>query len=344
MKVSWNILSKYKTELYGFSILWIMLFHGLIRGPGGALDKKIDFLTSFIKHGNCGVETFLFLSGIFLYYSMKKSTVKAFYEKRLIRIYLPLLFIDGIYWAYTCLYQKYDLMQFLKNITGYSFWFGNVRITWFVSLILLLYLFYPVVFKYILEPFSPRKSFILISIICIFIYGSCFFLNKFEETHHWYTMTEIAWTRIPVFLLGCYVGPFVYRKKIINQWLFVGSFFVLILGVVFFYHPFGLVKWYRVQYLLVGPVIAIWVAFLLDILNNHFINKALAFCGAMSLELYLSHFLFQNFIFSYGLYGADKIHNFHIYLGTAFIGAFIISTLVSKISNKMACRLKKMIL
>lgn len=86
------------------------------------------------------------------------------------------------------------------------------------------------------------------------------------------------------------------------------------------------------------------MAFLLDILNNHFINKALAFCGAMSLELYLSHFLFQNFIFSYGLYGADKIHNFHIYLGTAFIGAFIISTLVSKISNKMACRLKKMIL
>ena len=50
-------------ELYGFSILWIMLFHGIIL-KNTALPSKFRFLTRFLENGNCGVEIFLFLSGI----------------------------------------------------------------------------------------------------------------------------------------------------------------------------------------------------------------------------------------------------------------------------------------
>lgn len=80
MKFSWNLLSQYKAELYGFSILWIMLFRGIAQHSIGALDRNLSFMTNFIKHGNCGVEVFLFLSGVFLYFSMKniKSSISFF--------------------------------------------------------------------------------------------------------------------------------------------------------------------------------------------------------------------------------------------------------------------------
>lgn len=89
MQISWNILSKYRNELYGFSILWIILFHGL-NVKNSSLCKELEVLSGFIKHGNCGVEIFLFLSGMCLYYSFKNNEkVVQFYIKRLKRILIP---------------------------------------------------------------------------------------------------------------------------------------------------------------------------------------------------------------------------------------------------------------
>lgn len=81
MQISWNILSKYRNELYGFSILWIILFHGINVKPS-ALSKELSVFTGVIKHGSIGVEIFLFLSGFCLYYSLKKNLMsKAFILK-----------------------------------------------------------------------------------------------------------------------------------------------------------------------------------------------------------------------------------------------------------------------
>lgn len=340
MAINWNILSKYKAQLYGCSILWIMLFHGIVRHSIGALDKPFRFMTKFIQHGNCGVEIFLFLSGVFLYYSMKRkrSTVSAFYRKRVLRIFLPLFLIDGLYWGYTNIIQQHSFIQFFKNITFYSFWFERNGIVWFVALIVWLYFIYPLIFKYVLEPYgASRKSLAIIVLLCILVYGWCYSLNNIFgfSAHKWYMTTEIAWTRIPVFFLGCYVGPLVYEKKTIDDWVLICSAIISAWGFYFFYHPFGLVKWYRVQYLLVGPSFAIWGAILINALNNKYINEILAFFGTISLELYLSHFLFQNMLFDSNLYGSNKVHNFHLFLEIIFIGSIISALTVSCISKKL---------
>lgn len=116
----WGLLSKYKGELYGFSILWIMIFHGLNFKNTG-LPKIFKFISGFLKHGNCGVEVFLFLSGVYLYYSMRKDdNVLSFYKKRVLRVYLPVLVIDGFYWLYTCIIKAGNIELFMKNITFYS--------------------------------------------------------------------------------------------------------------------------------------------------------------------------------------------------------------------------------
>lgn len=340
MKFSWNLLSQYKAELYGFSILWIMLFHGIAQHSIGALDRNLSFMTNFIKHGNCGVEVFLFLSGVFLYFSMKnkKSSISFFYRKRVLRIFIPLLLIDGLYWGYLNIVHQHSILRFFKNVTFYSFWFEGNKLVWFIALIVWLYLLYPCIYKFVLRPYgASKKSFAILALLCILVYGGCYILNKTlgSNIHEWYMTTEIALTRIPVFLLGCYVGPLVYQKKNINSWVLICSAAALVWGLYFFYHHFGLVKWYRVQYLLVGPSFAIWGGILLNALGNRYINNTLTFFGTISLELYLSHVLFQKMFFDFSLYGTNKVHNFHLFLKIIFIGAIISALTVSCISKKL---------
>ena len=87
MNLTWGLLSKYKNELYGFSIIWIILFHGIILKKC-ALPKSLKIIENFLKHGNLGVEIFLFLSCVCLYFSMRSdNNILNFYRKRLIRIF-----------------------------------------------------------------------------------------------------------------------------------------------------------------------------------------------------------------------------------------------------------------
>lgn len=49
--------------------------------------------------GSIGVEIFLFLSGMGLFFSMRKNeNVLCFYKKRLKRLSVPYVLIGGIYW------------------------------------------------------------------------------------------------------------------------------------------------------------------------------------------------------------------------------------------------------
>lgn len=220
--MNWGLLSKYRDELYGISIIWIILFHGL-EIKKTTLPKVISFLDPIIRHGNCGVEVFLFLSGVCLYFSLKKNfSIKSFYIKRLKRILLPFLLIDGVYWLYFCIYLKRDVLAFVKNISFYSFWIGKDKMVWFIALVLVLYLIYPLIFRVV---DNNKYSLWIISVLIIASYVGCACLRCYFPK--WFSAVEIALTRIPVFLIGCYVGRLVYEKKPI-------SIFIKILTCIFF--------------------------------------------------------------------------------------------------------------
>lgn len=70
-----NIISKYRNEIYGFSIIWIVLFHGAAINN---VDYSFGFsvlypLQAFLSIGNVGVDIFLFLSGVCLYFFVCKK-------------------------------------------------------------------------------------------------------------------------------------------------------------------------------------------------------------------------------------------------------------------------------
>lgn len=82
----WGDLSKYRNQLYGLSMIWIVIFHVYET----FFDKlNFNWISSIIfNSGNIGVDIFLFLSGISMRYSMKKyndlnkTNLLDFYKRR----------------------------------------------------------------------------------------------------------------------------------------------------------------------------------------------------------------------------------------------------------------------
>lgn len=336
MNISWGILSKYRNELYGFSIIWIILFHGL-ELKQTALPKAIKCIEPFLKHGNCGVEIFLFLSGICLYFSLiKDNNICFFFKKRISRLIGAFLLIDGSYWMYTCVYQKHSVLSFIQNLTLYSFWVGKSKTVWFIALIIVLYAIYPAIFKLL----KQDKSAIFIVIIIAMTYVLCYFckLNFYE----WFNNVEIALTRIPVFLLGCYCGKLVYRDIEIKKSIKLMTLLLLFYGFTYFYqHPYSLVKSYRMPYFFIGPSIALWIAIFLDIIQFKTINRILYLWGGLSLELYLSHIIFRLLFVDSALYGKNTKINYCLYIIVCCLCAFCLSYFVNKISERCIKNISK---
>lgn len=80
-------ISKYRTELMGLAILWIMLYH--------CREVDIPIIRQIQEVGYSGVEIFFLLSSFGLLYAWeKRKSVKEFYLRRARRIlpyYLPIV-------------------------------------------------------------------------------------------------------------------------------------------------------------------------------------------------------------------------------------------------------------
>ena len=85
-KPNYNLISKYRTVLMGIAIILIMFCHMDVAQthndiPSTSLARALHFFT-------VGVDVFLFLSGVGLYYSYtkKKQSYGEFEKKRLVRM------------------------------------------------------------------------------------------------------------------------------------------------------------------------------------------------------------------------------------------------------------------
>lgn len=127
-----KLLSEYRTQIMGFAILWIILHHiGFFSMY--AFNPIVNF---FIKLGSCGVDIFLVLSSFGLYMSYSNnSDIKRFYKRRLIRI-LPAFLIIVLFFH----------IKHLGESLSIGFWISEFLANWYISFILLAYLFYPLIY------------------------------------------------------------------------------------------------------------------------------------------------------------------------------------------------------
>ena len=318
--LSFSILSLYKSELYGLTILWIMIFHSYLMKVN--FFKKagvpLDYIHTFISHGNMGVDIFLFLSGIFCFYSFSKKPGFFEYErKRYSRLIIPLLLINGGYWI-SKLIEHGNIVKFILRVTMLDFWITGDSQVWFVSFIWPCYLLYPLIFKCIYTSDLKIKPFNWVLLIVLVVIGT--FLMKGlapKLFNNW----EIAITRIPVFILDCGFGWIVKEKKKLPPAL-IGFSIALIPISLWIMHDFKIKGIYIRYFYIVGIAYLITAAFILYVLNSEPLNKFLRFFGNMSLQLYLTHILLRKILASTKFYHKGNPYHYFTLLAVSVGIAF----------------------
>ncbi len=273
MKKKWNLysISESRAIIMGFATLIVALFH--------SYSLKYSSVFNYIRNtGNVGVDIFLFVSAIGLYFSFtKNSNIKEFYKKRILRILPAILIVRTIY----CIWIQTSFWVYIKNITLSSLFIDGNRDLWYFTLSIILYLLYPLLYKVI----NSKGLKGLIGLLLVTI-GSSLLLYYFN--YNYYLQIEILLTRIPVFLIGIYVGKMVYEKKEINNLWIIPFILMFFITNILMYrggiNPYMVVRY---LYCLLGISIVFIIAFCHSLWNHKNIDKVLAFFGMYSMEVYL---------------------------------------------------------
>lgn len=285
-------VSLFRGELMGIAIIWVMLLHG------SELYQKVNLpvLSAIMRRGNLGVDIFLYLSGFGLNFSLKNNAdIKEFYLRRIKRVFIPYLLLSTPFWVYNTLRLKETAVFFLRDITGISFVQNGVVTTWYVFLILFLYIIYPFVFR-----FEERKG--AGADVCLIVMSVVLCLLV-----HWinvdiYHNIEIAITRIPAFLIGSASARLLKQKRSHDYILF--DIYVVVTTVLFIASPFinrrdhelGVVL-YRFGGAGVCMILMGLICQLFKMINGK--PLILKKIGALSFELYLIHIFLRRGLATY---------------------------------------------
>ena len=284
-----NDLSIYKSEIYGISILWIMLFHAhpmfsVHYDLGKVFLKPLDTIIGF---GNMGVEIFLFCSGIFLYFSfVRNSDAYQFMCKRIARLFWPVIIISSLYWVYTCIVKNGSVLQFISKCTMLDFWISGDQQIWFVSAIFLFYMIYPYIYGFLFKAKffgEVARLIIMLAVVAVVTLSVCYIYPDY------FSKIEIALTRLPVFIIGCFFGKLVYEKKTASKYFYLLCLLLTAVSFVLLYLNVFSGVWKRWFYMVGGIPMTFLIVWVLNFINCKPINKFFAFFGSISLNLYVSH-------------------------------------------------------
>lgn len=304
MKHITSKLSDVRGELFGFSIITIILFHFCedVEKAGFGSVASVMTIIYNLALGSSGVEIFLFLSGMGLFYSLSANPrLSDFYRKRLTRILPAYLVFGGIGWlVLDILLRKTGWLQFLLDFSTISFWTEGNRLVWYISLILILYLLFPLLYRMISIP-NGRRAATLTAVLTAAVMPGCLALHFLFPTV--YDHIEIALWRVVPFILGAWYG----RKARNGQSFTTEAVLLCVMGVVGMllsavtkYDPDFL---WGVFSLRLGTLFYPFVVmFIADaVLSKCGGCRFLRFVGAISLELYLSHVIIRAIMNEIGL-------------------------------------------
>ena len=273
-----SILTSHRQELYGVATLWIITFHSYL--------CNVYFPTvigNLITYGNMGCEIFLFLSGICLYFSYHgEEQYIPFIKRRLVRLYVPIVLICSWYWLYQLAESSLSLASLgtlAANYLTLSLWLTGDSQIWFVSLLMVVYLLYPCIYRVM-----SRSGYSVLLLLSGAIGLTLLLKVAFPV---FYGHTEVALTRLPVFLIGCYFGQLVYEQKPFPRWI-IPLCAAVFCGVIAVLHAdilHGICR--RYFYLLGGIALTFVLAWLFGKVHWKPFHVIFAFFGNMSLELYL---------------------------------------------------------
>ena len=321
-------LSRYRGQLMGAAIVFIILFHvPLARG---------DAFFGLRRCGNIGVDMFLFLSGIGLWYAwVKQPSVSHFYRRRLLRLFPAWLVVSSIYYLQRFNFETGDYLDLLLDITvNCGFWLHDELTFWYVPAIMMLYLWAPLYMKLIAR--HPVFRWLPVLMVCW-----CVVVQWVVPVHQAVGHIEIFWSRVPIFFLGINIAEAVRQKRQLDgsTWYLVAMFFIVSLSACMWLEQMrhGRFPLYteRMLYIVLAVTTVIIMSEVFDRLRSvKFVNAAFAFVGGISLEIYLLHV-------EYVLRPLQKTYNlpywprFLVVLAISVPLAWIISKVCSLVINRL---------
>ena len=183
-------ISRFRGELMGAAMLFIILFHVAL--------PRDDTFFGLRRMGNVGVDMFLFLSGIGLWFSWAKNPdVRHFFVRRYLRIYPAWLIIACLF--YIPRFQGGNLwawVDLVGDITiNWDFWLHDELNFWYIPATMMLYLFAPIYMELIKR--HPIYRWLPVTMIMW-----CILVQYVTPIHHAVGHLEIFWSRVPIFFIG----------------------------------------------------------------------------------------------------------------------------------------------
>lgn len=281
----------------GVATLLVLIIHGSeFKWP----EAISDIGWKLSHEGRVGVDMFLFLSGIGLYFSLKgRNSILEFYKRRFIRIIPTYLIIAApLYAIVDFILESRTVSDYIIQLSSIAFWIPELHrdASWYVAFIIPLYFLYPA-FYFCTEHSQGKRVFAFAIII-----SASMLLDLFLITAHpaYYAYIDNAIARLPIFITGCYAAHRVYEKqenkKILPTVLLSITFYLLIR---LFSHKYINEQnvWYHslvLKSMFFLTLAIVWAACLLfksietTKIGNK-ILKILSLFGRYSFEIYIAH-------------------------------------------------------
>ncbi len=282
-------LVKNRNAIFGFSILYIVLYHSEVWPIFG--------------RGFIGVDVFLFLSAFGLCFSLEKHTVLNFYLRRLNRIY-PLFVISNIFkWGIESWQGvKVGLWNTICDISGITFLgVGGTHLLWFIPSLMILYILTPPL-HHIFSKFKNSAFYVIATLSLVVM---MLFRNM-----DWHYACLVS--RVPIFTLGLlyYIQKgdicklsiplllcvFLQELAIANDLRFSASTFY-------------------------APVLLLVLCFIYDSLVREKLNKLISWLGSKSLECFIGNGMVTAFVIESGIIQRQI---YYLLANIVWIGIFIL--------------------
>ena len=331
---NFSSVSKHRNLLLGIAAFWVAWFHSYdvdFSAVKALVFLNIGSLLECLKLiGNSGVDIFLFLSGIGLYFSFSNNPdVPSFYRRRFLRI-IPTSFV--VAFIITILSPIKSIWHFLARITFIDYFIikSDSNPFWYISAIILLYLLFPLFYKLIGKFKIWGAAVIVVVSVIIFV------LLYFVDYDYLYQI-EMLLARIPVFVAGILIAPLVKKGYEISN---VKALIICLSGILYFPLLFILMgalpgNLRFAKHYLYCPL-AVFVVFIITFICSHvklsFLTKPFEFLGLYSLEFYLIHPMLY-------IYMSDKIGFFKehqiFYAITAMAVSLLLAIILKYVIKKI---------
>lgn len=293
--------SKYRNELFGLSMLELIFFHYTENISNaindGILDPDSTPIVSFLNNfhdyiGSIGVEIFVILSGMGLFYSFEKNhNLGYFYKRRLRRVVIPYLIVAVPFWVISDNAFRADgAIETIKDISFYTFFSDGTNTLWFIGFITAMYLVFPVVYALVGKRGTHDVSNMCI-LIAILDVTMILIRKYFPEIGG---NISIAYGRAPDFVIGVFLGKYIQDDKEIRPFnaAIVSVIFILI-GIISKVY-FELATFERIfTPLFALGVVIVAVSLLQLIRRSSVFMRFLRLVGKYSLEIYMCHIVIR---------------------------------------------------